>query len=97
LTDAKEWVSIKIPESIRDDAREASGTYGEIMQAGLEGERPVERNDKIDVDELAERIADRVETNGGVGPEQIAREVSKQLDYVELADRVAHELEERMA
>lgn len=34
-----EWVTIKIPKQIRDDAREDSRTYGEIMQAGLNDDR----------------------------------------------------------
>jgi archaellum component FlaC len=35
--DAKEWVTIKVPETVRDDAREDPRTYGEIMRAGTEG------------------------------------------------------------
>jgi len=35
MTDAKEWVTVKIPEHVRDQARDDPRTYGEIMRAGL--------------------------------------------------------------
>jgi hypothetical protein len=66
-TDAKEWVNIRIPEAVRDDAREDPRTYGEIMQAGLETDGPSVDTDSIDdlaaleaeiakVQELVERV-----------------------------------------
>lgn len=94
MTNSKEWVTIKLPKEIRDKAREDPRTYGQIMQAGLENE-PFAEN-AVDVDELASQLADRVETTGGIGPEQIAREVSKSIDYAELANKTAEELEGRM-
>lgn len=40
VSDAKEWVTIKIPKAVRDDAREDPRTYGEIMRAGLDSSDP---------------------------------------------------------
>jgi hypothetical protein len=34
--DAKEWVTVKIPKQVRNQARDDPRTYGRIMQAGLE-------------------------------------------------------------
>lgn len=88
-----EWVTIKIPETIRDDAREDDRTYGEIMEAGLDQgpakgapENPWNAGDDIN-DVLAE-------FNGPVTlsdseRQAVAREVSRQLDYAELSRRVA--------
>ena len=91
------WVTIKIPESIRDDAREDDRTYGEIMQAGLgSNDSSNAGGDPIDIDALVEQIADRVESEGGVGPDQIAREISRQLDYGQIAGQVADEVEARL-
>ena len=33
--DAIDWVTIKIPKTVRDLARDDDRTYGEIMQAGM--------------------------------------------------------------
>jgi len=40
MSEKKEWVTIKIPEPIRDKARTDNRTYGEIMQAGLRDDSP---------------------------------------------------------
>jgi len=42
--DAKEWVNIRIPKTVRDKAREDSRTYWEIMRDGLE-KREIEATD----------------------------------------------------
>lgn len=36
--DSKEWVTIKVPSDVRDDARDDPRTYGQVMRAGLENE-----------------------------------------------------------
>lgn len=94
--DKKEWVTIKIPEDVRDDAREDPRTYEAIMRDGLDdGDYPADEL-TLDVDDLASEIADRVEDTGGVGPEQVAREVSRRLDYAQVANAVADEVEGRL-
>jgi hypothetical protein len=35
MTESKEWVTIKIPKSVRSDAKDDPRTYEEIMRAGL--------------------------------------------------------------
>lgn len=101
-----DWKTIKVPPEDKeraDDYRPEDSTWGDVVLAGAErlndhmdSNPPPGVDIGVDVDALAERIADRVEAEGGAGPDAIAREVSKQLDYVELSNRVAEELEGRM-
>jgi len=36
--DAKEWVTVKVPKRVRDEAREDPRTYGEILRAGMDSD-----------------------------------------------------------
>lgn len=62
-SDAKEWVTIKIPKSVRDDARPDPRTYGDIMLAGLDTDAegddvPEELRDQLDRIEAAATTAE---------------------------------------
>jgi len=57
MSDSKEWVTIKIPKRIRDDAQADPRTYGEIMADGLDEEY---REQTIDVED-ARILAQHVE------------------------------------
>jgi hypothetical protein len=64
-SDAKEWVTIKIPASVRNQARDDPRTYGQIMNAGLNNE-PF--SDDMEMDALFERLSaleDTVGANNG--------------------------------
>lgn len=97
--DAIDWVTVKIPEPVRDEAREDPRTYGDIMADGLdakqEGEPLYEAGNDEPVDELATRIVDQIGSDVG-GPQvddsEIAREVAAQLDYVNLAEKTAEQV-----
>lgn len=83
---AKEWVTIKIPEDIRDDARDDPRTYGEIMEAGLDGDTPgpksyLEPDVNIAPDVLAEALS---ESLGDVDAE-LPDDIREQLDRIEAA------------
>jgi len=58
MTESKDWVTIKIPKKIRDKAKEDSDTYGEIMQAGLEGATSSSAKEELNVDKVAEQVVD---------------------------------------
>jgi predicted nucleotidyltransferase len=62
--DAKEWVNIRIPETVRDDAREDPRTYGEIMRAGLNADADADMTvsvaPEVDEDALAD-VEDRID------------------------------------
>ncbi len=55
MSEKTEWVTIKIPEEIRQEAKADSRTYGEIMQAGLESIKTGQENPHIPED-YAERL-----------------------------------------
>lgn len=54
---AKNWISIAVPEQTVELAREDPRTYEDIIRAGLDAE-PV---DSVDVDALADAVAERVD------------------------------------
>ena len=66
---AKTWVSIRIPETTRDKAKNDNRTYEEIMQDGLGIERSDPNAEKIaalvyeelDAKQIAEEFADKLE------------------------------------
>lgn len=93
--------SISVSEDTKERLAESKGddeTWNELLNA-MADEYDGESSDNyetINADELAANIADRVDGTGGVGPEQIAREVSKTLDYGMIASKVGEELEGRM-
>jgi len=86
------WVTIKIPEEVRDDAREAEGTYADIMRAGLNGDTQSTTNTQsqththtTNTAEIIEELRDELSMapDPGVDEEQIVDDVSKQLDDLE--------------
>ena len=77
-SDAKEWVTVKVPREIRDDAREDKRTYGDIMQAGLEVGK--DSNRVPNPDELS--IPSSVDSN-------VSDDVREQLDRIESAAKEA--------
>lgn len=108
MSDGKDWVTIKVPEEDRDkakDYRPEGATHGDCLVAGAErlsehlDSDTARFADGVDAGTLAGEIADAVEleANGdGVDPEVLAREVAARVDYGELANRTADELEGRM-
>lgn len=38
MGESKNWVTVKIPEPIRDEARDDNRTYGQIMKDGIGGD-----------------------------------------------------------
>lgn len=68
MTESKEWVTIKVPATVRDRAREDERTYAEIMRAGLDETATTEDRLAERIDELHEQI-----------PEQTAAEVEERL------------------
>jgi hypothetical protein len=75
--DAKKWVTIKVPKTVRDDAREDPRTYGEIMRDGMDGGE----SDAILTEEFREKF-DGVNLTG---------ELRAQLDRIEAAATTAEE------
>jgi hypothetical protein len=61
-----------------------------VADAATDGALPDDR------DALAEAIADRVAGHVRTDPEVLAREVSAQFDYAELATKTADEVEGRL-
>jgi len=95
MTESKEWVTIKIPEETRDKAKEDSRTYGEVMEDGLRSDNTT-TTEVVDAQEVINTIATTADETGRVDDDSIAREVVQQLDYAQLANAVAKELEGRM-
>jgi hypothetical protein len=57
----KEWVTIKVPEETRNEAREDRRTYEQIMRDGLRDGGTDENADGIDYEKLAKRVAGELE------------------------------------
>lgn len=105
----KEWVTVKVPAEDKeraDDYRPDGSTFGDCLVAGaerlndnLDTDTGRFTDDAVDVDAIAERVVDTIGAAVG-GPQiddtELAREVSRQVDYAELATKVADELEGRM-
>ena len=76
--DSKEWVTIKIPASIRNAARDDARTYGQIMQAGLDNEPFADGahgaftidGDPLTVEDLAAMLSDEMDV-GSVGYDDV--------------------------
>jgi len=86
------WVTIKIPEEVRDDAREAEGTYADIMRAGLNGDTQGNTHTQSNTHthttntaEIIEELRDELSMapDPGVDEEQIVDDVTKRLDDLE--------------
>jgi len=97
------WVTIKIPEEIRDDAREDSRTYAEIMQAGLKEEHnslDAEREELIeDIREQLEGLEDaknEISMANEPGVEVDVERIIKRIDDLEnnLPVEVAREIQQ---
>jgi len=59
MSDAKEWVTVKIPECVRDTARDDPRTYGEIMRAGLDDGQEPDASDMGGVESSLQAIEER--------------------------------------
>jgi len=87
--DAKEWVTIKVPKAVRDDAQDDPRTYEEIMRAGL------------DSDNLGDRLRGALEGDGdpieeiknlrGRGGDGLPDDLRDQLDRIEAAATTAED------
>lgn len=78
--DAKEWVTIKVPREVRDDARDDPRTYGDIMRNGLGGESdPGPQTEDVDLPDLSFVEA----TKGDID------DLKEQLDRIESAAKEA--------
>lgn len=97
--DATEWVTVKIPEEVRDAAREDERTYGEVMEAGLdaEGTHGTEVY-QVGDDDPAMQFDEVLDASKADIPdaEEIAREVARHFDYAEVATKTADEVEGRL-
>jgi len=70
MTDATEWVTIRVPEPDRDDAKDIrpdDATYGDCLLAGAkalaDGEDVVTPDGGTDAEELADAVAAKVATD----------------------------------
>ena len=59
--DRKQWVTIKIPEGVRDDARDDPRTYGEIMRDGLETTETPDEPESVDTEALGREVARQID------------------------------------
>lgn len=81
-SDAKEWVTIKVPKAVRDDARDDPRTYGEVMRDGLDDDGGLgdELYGLIDDDGDAVEAVRELRGRGG-----IPDDLREQLDRIEAA------------
>jgi len=108
--DAKNWVTIKIPEQTRNRARDIdAATYGEVMNVGIKSlsEEPAaqltaEITPQLDegrVDNLVDELQGRLGEADPIDREALARTVAQKIDYVQVAEqvseRIVNELEGR--
>jgi len=80
----------------RDIAREAKRdgeTWDEYIRRCAD--EPPEVTELVDAEELVDAIAAEADGQGRVDNSDLAREVARQMDYAELANAVADELEAR--
>jgi len=90
MTDGnKKWVTVKIEEPVRDEAKDDPRTYTQIMQAGLDNEPMAEVSPEVslDVDTVASALK---ETLGDVDAE-LPDDIREQLDRIEAAAETAEE------
>jgi len=89
--------NLKVPEdlfhALRDDKDDGQSWPHYLEEQCLHS---TESTTDVSHDRLAEQIADRVATHVTTDTEVLAREVSRQLDYAELATQVGEEVECRM-
>ena len=89
--------NIKLPEdlslALRDDKDDEQSWPHYLEEQCLHGDEGLT---DVSHDKLAEVIADRVAQHTTQDTEAVAREVSRQLDYAELATQVGEEVEGRM-
>ena len=99
-----EWVTIRVPEGDRDEAKDVrpdDATHGDCLVAGAkalaEGRMPDPEGRVLPEDVAAELVDELAAEAGGpqVDDSDIARAVVRQFDYAELANAVADELEAR--
>jgi hypothetical protein len=94
-----EYGTIKIPQDDYERHNERRKANGQTWLEYINGESPdVSKDAEVDYERLGSILEDRlgVDTSGASGPEAIAREVSRQLDYAQLASQVGDEVEERL-
>lgn len=96
--DAKEWVTIKIPATVRDKARDDPRTYGEVMQAGLKNEATLrfesDNHPKNVIEELKNELSMLNDPAVGLDDEGVERVLGR-LDDLEaqLPRKIAEELQ----
>lgn len=77
-----EWVTIKIPEQTRDEAREDSRTYEQIMKDGL-GKPALDRNGDVDADVIAEELKNTISMANEPGVELDTERIINRVDDLE--------------
>jgi len=83
--DAKEWVTIKVPKDVRDDARDDPRTYGEVMRDGLDVD-----GDAADIPEVGEML-DWEGVAEAYRETEEGKELLEQLDRIESAAATAEQ------
>jgi len=96
--DAKEWVTIKVPEEQRDAARERPETYGEVLAAGVEalanganGTPRLDEMGELDAEEIATRLKDELSMVNEPGVEVDVDGMVEKLERIESAAQTAEE------
>jgi len=89
------WKTLRVPPEAYDKAKEQKDKHDRTW-----GEQLVCNNttttEVVDAQEIVNQIATTADETGRVDDDSIAREVVQQLDYAQLANAVAKELEGRM-
>jgi len=84
MADRTNWVTVKIPETVRDAAREDNRTYAEIMQDGLsEIDTQNSPNADLDIDALGDSIRDQLSMANEPGVQLDVDQLFNQLDTLE--------------
>lgn len=90
--------TIKLPREAYERHNDRRQEMGLTWQEYVDGEAPEAAEVSLsdgDIQEIINRIAATADGEGRVDSDALAREVARQLDYSELANQVADELEAR--
>ena len=80
-TNSKNWVTVKVPEDVRDIVREnapSGKTYGDCLIAGIRS------------------MNNKTEQDNDIDAERIANEVWEQADTPELSEKIAEQVAEKL-
>jgi len=94
MSEATNWVTVKLPEETRDKAQNDPRTYGEVMEVGLQVSLSADSEDAESVVQELEARIDSLAFDGAISEDEAQQMMSSLQTLEKRTGRIERQLEE---